>query len=206
MYIPKDFRVANPAVATALIRRAPFGTLISVVNGAPLISHVPFSIRNTEPSLQLSTHLARANPHVSHLDGERVRIIFSGAHGYISPRWYSKPTRDVPTWNYSVVHCSGVVRIASDEEKITILAQLVTENESAADNPWSLDSIEREYRDAQLAHIVGFYVHVESIEAKFKLSQNRTTTDRDGAIAGLRIPGFFQNVELADAMEEASRK
>ena len=202
MYTPKDFRVTDPDVAFALIRHAPFGMLISVVDGEPAISHLPFSIIRTEPTLHLAMHLAKANPHAQQLDGARVRIAFSGVHGYISPRWYSNPSHDVPTWDYAVVHCSGTAQIASNHEKLAILTQLVTEMESAAEHPWSMQMLDREYRDEHMQHIVAFTIHVESIEAKFKLSQNRTRADRDRVVAGLRESGPYQNNALADAIAE----
>lgn len=206
MYTPKDFTIADPRVAAALIRREPFGALISIVDGDPMITHVPFSIVQLEPTLRLSTHLAKANSHAEHLDGARVRIVFSGPHGYISPRWYTKPTRTVPTWNYMVVHCRGVARIASEAEKLAILAQLVDEMEAGADPPWSFAALDSAYRDEQAKHIVAFYIEVKSFEAKFKLSQNRTPADRTGAIAGLREPGPFQNLKLAAAMEAEAKR
>jgi len=51
--------------------------------------------------------------------------------------------------------------------------------------PWSVDDAPREFVDRQLRAIVGIEMSIERIEAKRKLSQNRSTEDQAGVIAGL---------------------
>lgn len=51
--------------------------------------------------------------------------------------------------------------------------------------PWRIEDAPRAYVDAMLRGIVGVEVRVERIEAKRKLSQNKSAADFNGVIAGL---------------------
>ena len=46
-------------------------------------------------------------------------------------------------------------------------------------------SLSRAYRERMLSHIVGFEIAVTRIEAKFKLSQNRTREEQSNVITSL---------------------
>jgi transcriptional regulator len=57
----------------------------------------------------------------------------------------------------------------------------------------------------QLRAIVGIQVEVERVEAKAKLSQNRSEDDRAGVVAGLRgeyAGGVRGEAQVADRMAE----
>lgn len=167
-----------------------------------MISHIPFTIARRGPEPVLAAHVAKANPHWRTLAGARATAVFRGAHGYISPRWYTNPKRDVPTWNYEVVHCSGTVSIAPDSEKIAVLRQLVEAMEAGAPQPWSVKELDAHYREGLEGGIVALYLQVDQIEAKFKLGQNRAPADLEGAAAGLRTTGRQSDARLADEMEK----
>ncbi|MDP9110150.1 MAG: FMN-binding negative transcriptional regulator [Candidatus Eremiobacteraeota bacterium] len=201
MYIPKAFRVIDNSAALELIEKEPFGTLVSTVEGEIAITHLPFSIVRSEPDLVLCAHMAKANPHWQHLSGAEVVVMFRGVHGYISPRWYSKPQRDVPTWNYAVVNCTGIAEISVDEAKGSIVRRLVDQMEAGESRPWSVEDLDSGYFESQMQGIVAFYVRVRKVDAKFKLSQNRSEVDRDGAIAGLRQGTSEACHALATAMQ-----
>jgi transcriptional regulator len=62
-----------------------------------------------------------------------------------------------------------------------------------------MDPADDRYRDL-LDRIVGFEIEITRIEAKFKLSQNRSADDRRGVIAALRDTGLASNAALADLM------
>ncbi|MFN2527373.1 MAG: FMN-binding negative transcriptional regulator [Candidatus Baltobacteraceae bacterium] len=201
MYIPAHFLQQDVRAALELIEAQPFGMLLSVADGTPMISHIPFTIARREPELVLTAHVAKANPHWRTLAGAHVTAVFRGAHGYISPRWYADPKRDVPTWNYEVVHCSGTVSIAPDSEKIVVLKQLVDAMEAGTPQPWSVDELDTQYRGGLERGIVALYLRVDQLEAKFKLGQNRAAADHAGALAGLRATAREGDRELADEMD-----
>ncbi len=204
MYTPAHFKHDDLAAAVELIEQNPFAVFITTPGGAPAVTHLPFSVLEAGPPLTLCAHMAKANPQWRHLERAQVLVIFRGVHGYISPRWYTCPQRDVPTWNYTVVHCSGTARIAADEDKHAILDRLAGEMERGADRPWSVSTMEPAYFESLKEGIVAFYVRVEKVEAKFKLSQNRAAADRAGALEGLRATGSPQDALLAAAMERFS--
>ena len=58
---------------------------------------------------RLVGHVARANPHHVDFDGP-VLAVFAGPHALIRSDWYTRPERQVPTWNYLAVHATGAIR------------------------------------------------------------------------------------------------
>lgn len=201
MYIPNHYRVTESGAALEVIRSYPLAAVISAVGEAPFVSYLPFTIAQTEPNLVLVGHCARANPHWQYFEEAPVLLTFRGPDGYISPRFYQDCTKNVPTWNYIAVHCTGKVRFARAEETDGILRALVSQMEAAAENPWRIEDMDDgHYEDLKKA-IVPFFVSVSKVEAKFKLSQNRSDGDVGGLIAGLRESGSERDRSLADAME-----
>lgn len=206
MYTPKHFKRDDQMDALEVVSKEPFGTLISTSQGAPLITHIPFSIVQTQPHVILCAHMAKANPQWHTLEGANVVAVFRGVHGYISARWYSNPKRDVPTWNYVAVHLGGRARIAPEDEKPAILSRLSDEMEADAHEPWSVQSLDPDYFASQAKGIVAFYIDVHTVEATFKLSQNRAAADRDGALRGLEETQGADALRLAAAMRRFAPK
>ena len=181
LYIPEHFSAPESDAIVELIHAHPFATLISVVEGAPLVSHLPLVA--DENGLLLG-HLARANPHAAALvEGAHATAIFHGPHAYVSPTWYEKPS--VPTWNYAVVHVSGKVMPLADEE---IAQALLDGMIGTFDHPEPAEGtphLGRKARAKLLGAIHCFALEIENIEAKFKLSQNKSLADRQRVIAAL---------------------
>jgi len=185
VYIPEHFRVEDQAAAVAFMRANPFAILVSAAGGEPFATHVPVVIRETADKVVLRGHVAKANPHWRRLEEQpRCLVIFHGPHAYISPSNYE--TREsVPTWNYGAVHAYGDARIYSIiPELLSMLDDLIPTFEAAYAEQWS--SLSEAYRTRMLGHIVGFEIAVSRIEAKFKLSQNRTRQEQQNVIESLR--------------------
>src|SRR5437899_3081762 len=128
MYIPTAFRADDRAALYDLIERHGFGTLVTVIDGLPFATHLPFLI-DRERGVLLG-HVARANPHGRALDGPGESLaIFQGPHGYVSPSWYLTAPA-VPTWNYAAVHVYGVPRPFDEARLLDLLARLVRKYES----------------------------------------------------------------------------
>lgn len=184
MYIPEHFRVRDHADAMAFMRANPFTILVSNTAEGPFATHVPVVIREQGDRLILRGHVAKANPHWRYLESEaQSLVIFHGPHAYISPSNYD--TREVvPTWNYAAVHVYGKARIYSaHEELLGMLDDLIPTFEAAYQQQW--DSLSEAYRTRMLSHIVGFEVAVTAVEAKFKMSQNRTPHEQQTIIDAL---------------------
>ena len=169
MYIPPHFAASDATELAAFIRAHPFGQLISLVDGRPFVSHIPFLIN--EHRDHLVAHVAYQNPQWEGLEDQEVLVVFQGQNGYVSPSLFSSP--GVPTWNYQAVHVYGKVAVFHDaDEKHALVEALTHEFESRRATPW-----EPEYKESMLRSIVGLDLEITRIEGKFKLSQNRPQKD-----------------------------
>jgi transcriptional regulator len=197
MYIPKHFAVEDREALDALVRANPFGLLVGELEGSPFATHLPFLLDGD----RLLSHFARGNPHWKSIDGQAGMLaVFSGPHGYVSPRWYESD-QAVPTWNYVAVHVYGVPRVIEDAGEVrALLDRLVREYEGDA---WSLDGLDADFTGRMSRGIVAFEMTIERIEGKFKLSQNRPDEDRRNVIAELEKPGAGENTKLARLMRTA---
>ena len=184
MYIPEHFRVRDHADAIAFMRANPFAILVSSTDDGPFATHLPLFVSEAAEHLVIRGHVAKANPHWRHLEQQpNCLTIFHGAHAYVSASNYT--TREnVPTWNYGAVHVYGNARVfASPEDLQGVLDQLIGTFEPAYAEQWA--SFSAPYRERMLSHIVGFEIAVTKIEAKFKLSQNRSQEEQTNVIASL---------------------
>jgi transcriptional regulator len=203
MYVPSAFRQTDrPAIFEHLFSY-PFATLITAGRDGPEANHVPL-IATPDQKL-LRGHLARENPQVADLAaGQQALAIFHGPHGYVSPSVYVEPKPSVPTWNYAVVHVRGRARTVGTPELRAILDEMVSRFERPG-SPWKLDP-DPEFQDRMLGAIVGFEIAIEVVDAKWKLSQNRSPEDRQAVISWLLAKeegGDSSNRALANAMQAA---
>lgn len=203
MYTPKQYVEHDDGMIQKLVREHAFGMLIVPrADGQIEIAHVPFFL-DVGGSL-LRVHVARANPIWRDVMSEDRRgdvvVVFNGPHGYVSPRWYEKPTEHVPTWNYVVVHAH--VRkpmLLSKDELLQQLDELAKEYEHGPEG-WRLDVLATEFRDQLLKAIVGLSLPVVRWEAKSKLSQNRSVTDHARVLAAFEKRGTPDDLEMASRM------
>ena len=184
MYIPEHFRVHDHADAIAFMHANPFAILVSSADDAPFATHLPVFVQQKKDHLVIRGHVAKANPHWRYLEQKTACMtIFHGPHAYVSASNYV--TREnVPTWNYGAVHAYGNARVlASPKDLQGVLHQLIGTFEPAYAEQWG--SLSDAYRERMLSHIVGFEITVTKIEAKFKLSQNRTKEEQSNVITSL---------------------
>lgn len=143
---------------------------------------------------RLVGHLARANVHWRRIvDGSPALAVVTGRDTYVSPSWYASKAehgRVVPTWNYSAVHLRGPVRVHDDADWVRdVVTRLTDHHEADRPDRWRVTDAPEDYVRGNLRPIVGVEVVVESVEAKAKLSQNRSDDDRRGVAAGLTADG-----------------
>ncbi|MBI5928594.1 MAG: FMN-binding negative transcriptional regulator [Chloroflexi bacterium] len=206
MYVPKQYQETDPAVIADFIKHNDFATVISVVDGLPVATHVPLELVQGENGQQsLLGHFARANKHWQSFDpNQQILVIFAGAHSYISPRWYTQP--QVPTWNYMVVHVYGKPRLIQDGPELYDMVHRLTNiyEAHAATPPYTVEGLPPDLVEKQLKGIVGFEIVVERIEAKFKMSQNRDAQSYANIIEALDESG--DDVKQAVAAEMTRRQ
>ena len=114
MHIPSDYEIKNQSVITAFMQQHPFAQLVCATDLFPVINHLPLMYDPEHHCLW--GHLAKSNPDLKYLNNSSVAVVFSGAHGYISPDWYRKS--GVPTWNYQAVHIYGQCRLMNSTEQL----------------------------------------------------------------------------------------
>lgn len=183
MYIPEFNRIEDQAVAISFMRANPFAILISNNDGTPFATHLPVTVADDGGQLLVRAHVAKSNPHWKMLEKQESLLIFHGPHAYISPALY-EIHESVPTWNYATVHAYGEGRLLpADTDKHQVLAELISQFDSSYLQHWN--SFDEQYRSRMLNHIVAFEILVSRIEAKFKLSQNRTKREQENVIQAL---------------------
>jgi transcriptional regulator len=211
MYQPAHgkFKVEDPA---ALL------TELCAVVPATLVTHGPAGFRASilpmlfdvadGPSGTLRGHLARGNPHWREIgEGTEALAIFDGPEAYISPAWYEEKRltgKVVPTWNYVTIQAHGTITLRHEPEwLIPHVGRLVERHEAGRDEPWALSDAPSDYVATQARAIVGLELRITRLEAKAKLSQNRSAADIDGAIDGL-ASGTPEERAVAAAMRRIS--
>jgi len=184
VYIPEFNREKDRATILAFMRANPFAILVSNIDGVPFATHLPLLIEDAGDHIVVQGHMAKANAHWKSMkEGEESLIIFHGPHAYISPSLYEN-RESVPTWNYAAVHVYGEPTLFTDEESLrATLHRMVDTFESSYMAQWS--GLSDQYQSRMMKHIVGFDIKVKRLEAKFKLSQNRTKGEQSRVIQAL---------------------
>jgi transcriptional regulator len=205
MYLPTHFDDARASELLRILDRFPLGALI--VDGPHGLdaNHIPFEVVTApDASFTLHAHVARANPVWQEVaSGADVLVIFRGGDAYISPNWYPskhEAHRQVPTWNYQVVHVHVKITIHDDTRFVRgVVARLTRRHEARAGDqqPWRMTDSEPAYIDDMLTKIVGIEVLPERIVVKSKLSQNKEDRDRISAAGELDKRG---EREISSAM------
>jgi transcriptional regulator len=201
MYTPKYFAETRVEVLHGLMHDHPFATVVASTANGLVANHLPFELVGG----LLHGHVARGNE-LAQLDGAEVLLVFHGPDGYISPNWYptkQETHREVPTWNYAVVHVHGRLRVIDDADWLRRLLETLTHrHEAGQPQPWKMSDAPEDHIEKSLRAIVGLEVAVERIEGKFKLNQNHPARNRAGVIAGLRQRDGDGDAELAALMAQ----
>ena len=144
MYTPQFNKFTDDQEAVAFMQRYSFATLVSVQDGTPLATHLPFVVKYEDEKIILLSHIAKVNPQSSSVIGKEALVIFMEPHAYISPKNYEK-LESVPTWNYLSVHAYGKCElIEGPEKKAGLLEQTIKFYEQDYLTQW--DGISNDYK------------------------------------------------------------
>lgn len=190
MYLPPHFEQRDPAALHALMREHPLAALVSLGDEGLTADHVPLEFDATAGEHgTLFGHVARTNPLWRVAAGAPVLVVFGGPQAYVSPSWYPSKAvthKVVPTWNYTVVHAHGVLEAVEDAPWLRALVGRLTDHREAPQPaPWAVDDAPVEYVQQMLRAIVGIRIPLTRLVGKWKISQNRSETDRLGVADGL---------------------
>jgi transcriptional regulator len=199
MYIPNKFKMTEINTKHKFIHEFGFGVIVSSDDGLSA-THLPFVLHADEGEQgMLYAHCAKANPLWKNLDGQKVLVIFTGPHGYISPSWYTtKPA--VPTWNYTAVHAYGVASLLEPHQTLEAVEQIVEKYE-----PQLLverDIVTDQIKDKMLAGIVGFKIAITKLEGQLKLGQNKSKDDQTGVLNALNNSNNLNALMLSSYMQK----
>lgn len=216
MYLPRHFAVTDTAWIGAFVDAAATATLVTFDGTKPVATLLPV-IWDRPADLpaagdgptghgRLLGHIAVANDQwQTAAPGAEGLAIVTGPEAYVSPAWYESKTRHgrvVPTWNYDAVHLTGPVAFHRDPQwLLDLVTRLTQRHEAGREHPWAVSDAPPEYLDGQLRAIVGVELTVRLVEAKRKLSQNRSEQDRAGVVAGLRGEPGAGPAAIADLIE-----
>jgi transcriptional regulator len=213
----RKFQVADPAAVLAeLCRRVP-ATLVTVGPDGFRASILPMLFDPDDGDCgTLRGHLARGNPQWREVEaalaaGEAragaALVIFDGPDAYVSPSWYEEKRltgKVVPTWNYVTVQAQGVIALHHEPEwLLPHVRRLVERHEATRADPWSVDDAPEDFIAGQARAIVGIELRIDRLEAKRKLSQNRSEADVAGTIEGLSA-GSPPEQAVAEAMRAST--
>jgi len=206
MYVNAAFKTDDEA-AWAFVAERGFGSVVAVDAGRPVASQVPLLVVGEGASRCIEFHLARANPlHEIIAAAPQVTVIVAGPDAYISPDWYTSEDQ-VPTWNYIAAHIGGIAkpmeraRAHAHVEKMS----LAFEARLAPKKPWSTSKMTERRLAMMLAAIVPIEIEVQSIEASFKLSQNKTVSDAYEVARMLEWRGGAGERAIAQAIQKRLR-
>jgi transcriptional regulator len=193
MYIPSHNAETRIQVLHSLMRAHPLATFVTLNGGGLIASHIPMVLEPGETDAEFGTlraHISRANPQWSDLSETTDALaIFAGPHHYISTAWYPgtyEDGKEVPTWNYAVVHAYGPLRVIQDPSWLLAhVSTLTDEHEAAMRKPWKVSDAPSDFIASQVKGVVGLEIPIRRLEGKWKVSQNRTQVEREGVIAGL---------------------
>ena len=162
------------------MKRFSFATLITSKNDFPIATHLPFIIREENDKLFLYSHVAKQNEQWKHIEENLILVIFTEPHAYISPTNYEKEI-NVPTWNYISIHAYGKGQLLTrHEDMISLLEGTIDNYETSYREQWN--RLPDKYRLGQMMGIAGFKIEVTEIQAKEKLSQNKTHNEQQKII------------------------
>ncbi len=212
MYQPQHHREDDIGVQHALIRAHPLGMLITLGAEGLEANLIPFVLDPAAGTKGvLRGHLARANGQWRDFDAATgALIVFQGPEAYITPSWYATKAETgkvVPTWNYAIVQVRGPLRAVEDAAWLRAQIEALTNGrESRREQPWQVSDAPAPFVDAMIRGIVGVEIEIETIDGKWKVSQNRPEADRLGVIAGLRGDGDPAGMAMAGLVERPRGK
>jgi transcriptional regulator len=210
MYQPAHgrFRVDDASRLLSELSAIRPATLVTVGPGGLRASILPMLFDPDDgPYGTLRGHLARGNPQWREVSPEvEAMAILDGADAYVSPAWYEEKRltgKVVPTWNYTTVQAHGQLTVHHEPEWLLAnVRSLADRHEAGREHPWSVDDAPDGYVETQARAIVGLELRITRIEAKRKLSQNRSAADVELVIAALSRGSTGDRAVAADMQGE----
>lgn len=209
-YPPKPHHLTDRDDITCIVRTNPFAHLFTGDQHAQHVTRLPFAYDGEKGEHgRLRSHLNRANPQASGMDGLSCLVAFSGPDAYVSPNWRTSKAQ-AATWDYTAVHMWGRVRVRPERAFFAQLINDLAAPEEAAhvsltdEEPWHFDVAPEDYVTRLFPHLVAFEIEVERIEAIAKLHQDFPVADQECVARHLAKIESDDHRSLAALMRESA--
>jgi len=210
MYLPKHFEISDLVEIADFVSSVRAADLVTIgPDGAPIATLMPCVWKDLDIEKdsfgKLIMHMAKGNQQWKSIaDGTLGLAIIHGPQAYVSPSNYEAKLTDhkvVPTWNYQSVHLTGTIEVSND---VSLLREIVSDltdfHEKDREKPWTVEEADPTYLAAQLHGIVSVTLHVKKVEAKYKMSQNRSLVDQENVKVDLLESDRLEEREIAALM------
>jgi transcriptional regulator len=200
MYIPKINLTTDKDEIVLFMRQFSFATIITSKDNLPVATHLPFVVTFQQDNVILTSHFAKANQQWQEIENNKVLVIFSEPHAYISTKNYENEI-NVPTWNYISIHAYGQGNIITETEEVfKVLEATINNYDTSFKQQW--DKLPEDYKLKMANGIVAFEIHVTELQAKKKLSQNRTDLEKQKIIDTLSKSNDTNEQLIAEFMKK----
>lgn len=211
-YPPKPHHLTDRKDIGKIARAYPFAHLFTGDQNAQHVTRLPF-VYDAEKGAhgRLRSHLNRANPQASDMDGVSCLVAFSGPDAYVSPNWRTS-TAQAATWDYTAVHMWGRIRVRPERAFFAQLINDLAAPQEAAHaslteaEPWRFEVAPEDYVNHLFPHLVAFEIEVERIEAIAKLHQDFPVADQESVARHLAKIESDDHQALATLMRESTEK
>jgi transcriptional regulator len=188
MFVPSLYRASDETWHRRIISDHPLATLVTNGEFAPHATRLPALVAPGQPEsapltgVEFIGHMNRANPHWRALrDGTPARLMFDGPGGFVTPAVYQTDPA-APTWDFAIVHVCGRVRLIRDtEETLEVVRCTAQTLEQRFGDMWDATSSIGYFREI-LPGVGAFRLVAESVEAMFKLSQEKSPQVQESVI------------------------
>jgi len=190
VYVARHFSMSDDQVR-GLLAAVGAADLVTMHDGGPVATYLPFVFDPDRGSHgALLTHVARNNSQARDPVLGEALVIAHGSDHYISPRWQPSLARTgevVPTWNYVTVHAYGHLTVHDDPVWVADVVRRTTVAHEGEHGGYSVDDVPPGHLARMLRAVVGIEVRLTRVEAKAKMSQNKSPADVAGIVEGLRL-------------------
>ncbi len=198
MYIAKINVATDREEIISFMKQFSFATIVTARDNFPTATHLPFIVTTRSDDVILTSHFAKANTQWKDLENSKVLVIFSEPNAYVSPANYNN-TLNVPSWNYISIHAYGQGKLITVVDEVyDVLEATIHNYETAYLQQWN--ALPKEFKVKMINGIVAFEIVVTDLQAKKKLSQNRSELEQQKIITTLSKSNDTNERLIADFM------
>lgn len=200
MYKLHPFVEKDPEKIFSFMQAHPFALMAVGSQPWPAVTQIPVLTRREGDTILIRSHIMKkTDHHLALTQNPYALFVFTGAHSYVSARWYQNPVA-ASTWNYQTVQARTHIRFLDDSGLYEVLKETTDLFEGSGDSPAAFRQLPQAYVQEHMKAITAFEATVIQLDATFKLSQNRDAESYANIIAHLE-KGDRESQSVAEAMK-----